>query len=82
MGPAAVAPGCGRRRDLVALAARLQDEEARRRDVDGDARRRPRAAMLSSGDGESSIERDRFVDLLADHLRAAPPAWDPFTPVG
>ena len=65
------------RRDLTPLAARLQDEER------GDAvwtalpvgRLVPR---LVSGDGDSSIERDRFVALLADHLATAPPAWDPF----
>jgi hypothetical protein len=68
------------RRDLALLAARLQDEET------GDAvwsatpvgRLLPR---LHLGDGqESSISPDRFVELLIDHLRTAPPAWDPFTP--
>ena len=38
--------------------------------------------MLRSGDGASSIERARFLELLEAHLREAPPAWDPFTPVG
>jgi hypothetical protein len=38
--------------------------------------------MLRSGEGDSSIERDRFVAIVAAHLRTAPPAWDPFTPVG
>jgi hypothetical protein len=68
------------RRDLAPLAARLQDEET------GDAvwsatpvgRLLPR---LHLGDGqESSIAPDRFVELLIDHLRTAPPAWDPFAP--
>jgi hypothetical protein len=69
------------RRDLRALAARLQDEEG------GDARWTATPVsglvpMLSSGEGESSIERDRFVGVVAEHLRTAPPAWDPFQPVG
>ena len=70
-----------RRRDLLALAARLQDEER------GDAvwTATPVSGlvpMLRSGEGDSSIERDRFVAIVAAHLRTAPPAWDPFTPVG
>lgn len=33
---------------------------------------------LHLGDGqESSIAPDPFVELLTDHLRTAPPAWDP-----
>ncbi len=68
------------RRDLVPLATRLRHEET------GDAewsatpvgRLTPR---LYLGDGlESSIAPDRFVELLTDHLRTAPPAWDPFAP--
>jgi hypothetical protein len=36
---------------------------------------------LHVGDGqESSIAPDGFVELLTDHLRTAPPAWDPFAP--
>jgi hypothetical protein len=69
-----------RRRDLVELAERLQDEER------GDAAwtATPVGALvphLRSGDGDSSIERDRFLDLLIGHLRDAPPAWHPFVPV-
>jgi hypothetical protein len=68
------------RRDLVPLAARLQDEET------GDAEwsATPVGGLLPRlhlGDGqESSIAPDRFVELLSDHLRTAPPAWDPFAP--
>ena len=68
------------RRDLAPLAARLQDEET------GDAvwSATPVGGLLPRlhlGDGqESSIAPDRFVELLTDHLRTAPPAWDPFTP--
>jgi hypothetical protein len=68
------------RRDLAPLAARLQDEES------GDAvwSATPVSGLLPRlhlGDGqESSIGPDRFVELLADHLRATPPAWDPFAP--
>ena len=68
------------RRDLAPLAARLQDEET------GDATwaTTPVGSLLHRlhlGDGqESSIPADRFVALLTDHLRTAPPAWDPFTP--
>jgi hypothetical protein len=70
-----------RRRDLAPLAARLQDEER------GDATWTATAVsgltpMLRSGAGDSSIERDRFLELLVAHLTDAPPAWDPFTPVG
>jgi len=66
------------RRDLVPLAARLQDEET------GDAvwSATPVGGLLPRlqlGDGqESSIAPDRFVSLLTDHLRTAPPAWDPY----
>lgn len=68
------------RRDLAPLAARLQDEET------GDAvwSATPVGGILPRlrlGEGqESSIAPDRFVDLLTDHLRTAPPAWDPYTP--
>jgi hypothetical protein len=70
------------RRDLVPLAARLQDEES------GDAvwSATPVGGLLPHlhlGDGqESSIAPDRFVELLTDHLLTAPPAWHPFTPKG
>lgn len=68
------------RRDLALLAARLQDEET------GDAvwSATPVGGLLPRlhlGDGqESSIAPDRFVELLTDHLRTAPPAWDPYAP--
>ncbi len=68
------------RRDLGPLAARLQDEET------GDAvwSATPVGGLLPRlqlGDGqESSIVPDRFLELLSDHLRTAPPAWDPFAP--
>jgi hypothetical protein len=65
------------RRDLVPLAGRLQAEEG------GDATwsATPVSGLtprLSSGEGGSSIDRRRFVELLTDHLRTAPVAWDPF----
>jgi hypothetical protein len=68
------------RRDLAPLADRLQDEET------GDAvwSATPVGGLLPRlhlGDGqESSIAPERFVELLTDHLAAAPPAWDPFAP--
>lgn len=67
------------RRDLRPLADRLQDLET------GDAlwSATPVSVLvprLTSGDGDSSIPHDRFVDLLVDHLATAPPAWDPFSP--
>lgn len=68
------------RRDLVPLAARLQDEET------GDAvwSATPVGGILPRlrlGEGqESSIAPDRFLDLLTHHLHTAPPAWDPYTP--
>jgi len=67
------------RRDLVPLAERLQDEER------GDATWTADAVgsltpRLTSGAGDSSIDRDRFLDLLISHLGTAPPAWDPFQP--
>ena len=69
-----------RRRDLAPLADRLQDEER------GDAvwNAMPVGAIvphLRSGDGDSSIDRDRFLTLLTEHLCDAPPAWHPFVPV-
>ena len=65
------------RRDLAPLAARLQDEER------GDAvwSATPVGGLtprLTSGADDSSIAPDRFVELLVDHLRTAPPAWDPY----
>lgn len=68
------------RRDLAPLAERLQDEER------GEARwsAEPVSALtprLTSGEGPSSLEPDRFVALLTEHLATAPPAWDPFKPV-
>lgn len=68
-----------RRRDLRPLAGRLQDEERGEATWTAD----PVSTMtprLTSGEGESSIPRSRFVELLTDHLRSAPPAWDPFAP--
>ena len=64
------------RRDLVPLAARLQAEERAAATwiaspVGGLTPR------LTSGDGDSSIAPARFVELLVEHLRTAPPAWDP-----
>lgn len=65
------------RRDLQPLATRLQDDER------GDAiwRADPVGTLtpvLTSGDGDSSIDADRFVTILSDHLRSAPAAWDPY----
>jgi hypothetical protein len=68
------------RRDLVPLAARLQDEE-----IGGAVWSatpvgtiQPR---LQLGDGqESSIAPERFVELLTEHLATSPPAWDPYVP--
>ena len=65
------------RRDLVPLAARLQDEE--RADAAWSAS--PVSGLtprLTSGADDSSIAPDRFVELLVEHLRTAPPAWDPY----
>jgi hypothetical protein len=68
------------RRDLAPLAARLQDEET------GDATWSASSVgyiipRLQLGEGqESSIAPDRFVELLTEHLRTAPPAWDPYAP--
>jgi hypothetical protein len=67
------------RRDLMPLASQLQDEEL------GDATWSAEPAgrlvpRLTSGPGGSSINRERFIELLVNHLRTAPPAWDPFTP--
>jgi hypothetical protein len=68
------------RRDLAPLTARLQDEET------GDAvwAATPVGGLLPRlhlGDGqESSIDAARFVELVTDHLRTAPAAWDPFAP--
>ena len=66
------------RRDLAPLATRLQNEER------GDATWSATPVngltpRLHSGDGDSSIDRDRFVALLTEHLTTAPPAWDPFS---
>ena len=68
------------RRDLAPLAARLQGEET------GDATWSATSVgyiipRLQLGEGEeSSIAPERFVDLLTEHLRTAPPAWDPYGP--
>jgi hypothetical protein len=67
------------RRDLVPLAARLQDAER------GDAtwQATPVSALtprLTSTGGDSSTARAQFIDMLVDHLHNAPPAWNPFEP--
>jgi hypothetical protein len=33
---------------------------------------------VATSGGSSSIAPDRFVEVLVDHLRSAPPAWEPF----
>lgn len=66
------------RRDLVPLAARLQADEG------GDAAwtATPVGSLIPrlASNGESSIDPERFVAVLVDHLATAPPAWDPFAP--
>jgi hypothetical protein len=65
------------RRELAPLAARLQEEELA--DVTWSAS--PVGGLtprLTSGEAESSIAPDRFVELLAEHLRTARAAWDPY----
>jgi len=68
------------RRDLAPLAARLTEEET------GGAvwSATPVSGLLPHlrlGDGqESSLAPELFVARLADHLRTAPPAWDPYAP--
>ncbi|MBA3604998.1 MAG: hypothetical protein H0W46_03300 [Acidimicrobiia bacterium] len=68
------------RRDLQPLAGRLQDEERSGAAV---WTATPVGALTPrlSSTGESSILPTRFVELLANHLRTAPPAWDPFRPI-
>ncbi len=65
------------RRDLAPFVRRLQDAER------GDAVWSATAVsgltpIASSGGGDSTIERAQFVELLIEHLRTAPPAWDPY----
>jgi hypothetical protein len=38
----------------------------------------PVLSMAGDGAHESGIAPDRFVTLVEDHLRSAPPAWDPY----
>jgi hypothetical protein len=66
-----------RRRDLVPPAERFQGEES------GDATWTATDVgdlipRLATSGGSSSIAPDRFVEVLVDHLRSAPPAWEPF----
>jgi hypothetical protein len=65
--------------DLSPLAERLNEEErngARWRADDVSAL----TPVLSTAaeNAESSLQPDRFVALVAEHLRTAPPAWDPY----
>jgi hypothetical protein len=67
------------RRDLIPLAERLQEEETAATtwsatDIGGLIPR------LTTAGEPSSVAPDRFVEVLVDHLRTAPPGWDPFTP--
>ena len=67
--------------DLAPLADKLNNEE--RADgvtwaADQPSVLTPVLSMAGADAGESGIAPDRFVALVRDHLRTAPPAWDPY----
>jgi hypothetical protein len=67
--------------DLAPLAAQLNGEEAEGATwvAEPVSALTPVLALRGADpDAESSIGRDRFVALVEDHLRTAPPAWDPY----
>lgn len=68
------------RRDLAPLAERLNDLEQ-----GGDATWSATSVgaitpTMTSGDGDSSLDAEKVVGLLVDHVATAPVAWDPFRP--
>ena len=60
------------RRDLAPLAARLQDEETRRRRVDRDTGQRASSPASRAAPAKARSPPTRFVELLTDHLATAP----------
>ena len=67
------------RRDLAPLAAALTEREAGGAEWVADPPSSLTAALrLADPDAESSLDPTTFRTLVEDHLRTAPPAWDPF----
>jgi hypothetical protein len=68
--------------DLSPLAQRLNEEERNGATwrADDVSALTPALSMTDGAGtgGESSLEPDRFVALVAHHLRTAAPAWDPY----
>jgi Family of unknown function (DUF6687) len=65
--------------DLAPLAERLSTEEAGGAQWQAGTPDELTPDLAVAADGESSLDRDRVVGLLIEHLIDAPPAWDPFT---
>lgn len=63
--------------DMAPLAARLS--EAERSSVGWEADPVSTMTPALAHDGESSLDATKVVDLVVDHLRAAPPGWDPYS---
>jgi hypothetical protein len=70
------------RRDLTALADRLNAEEPLPGHWVGEPASALTPTLALHGAPQSEIDPTRFRSLLEDHLRNGPPAWDPYrTPV-
>ena len=66
--------------DLAPLATRLTAMERGDARWHADAVDGIRPGLHMSGASESTIPADRLITLLSEHLRTAPPAWDPYVP--
>ncbi len=67
------------RRDLAPLAAALTEREAAGATWVADPPSSLTAGLrLVDGEAESSLDPTTFRALVEDHLRTAPPAWDPY----
>lgn len=63
--------------DMAPLAERFADAE--RGDATWHADPVSTMTPVLAHDGESSLDATEVVDLVVDHLRAAPPGWDPYS---
>ena len=66
--------------DLAPLVGRLTALERGDGRWHADAVTGIRPGLHMSGTSESTIPADRLIALLSEHLKTAPPAWDPYVP--
>jgi len=70
-----------RRRDLTGLAEQLSDLETAGGGWIFEGVNEVAPRLKVDGSCRSSIEAERFLELLSDWLRTQPPAWDPYEPL-